>query len=304
MVEVAALSIDEARSQLDVIVSEAAEPQPGKDDLLAVYETLLAVTGADDGPARPLLDDAARFVSAAEPAVVESLPTRARVAMRLLRLGCADAAWPVLVDGGTGVVRQAFHATTSSGAQRADWPLPLLTAVEAPKIYAELPGFRDPRYAAPDVAYEIGAAIKLRCQLEEVIARRRPVLAGWAALDVLRTEPDEHVTVVAVCDGQEIRWPGARCRRADLVGGSRDTLRRRAWAGWRAELAPHDLAGDARWALWLEVGQQGVVRRARLGKSVGELADRAVGRPLSDRPLTKVIDGAGGWSLASGSAAL
>ena len=206
-------------------------------------------------------------LQSAEPAVVESLPTRARVVMRLLRRDYPDAAWAVLLDSATGVVSRAFHATTSSGAGRADWPLPLLTSIEPPNIYAELPGFRDPRYGAPDDAYDIGSAIKLRCHVDEVASGRRPMFAGWAALDVLQTDPTESIALVARHEGVEVSWRGDRHRRADQVGGSRDTLRRRAWSGWRVELDPADLSSEGRWTLWLEVGQGGITRRVRIGKS-------------------------------------
>lgn len=296
MAALAALSISEAISRLDAL-SAATPAPPLKDDLTAVFETLLATADGVVEPPRRLFEAAERLVSAAEPAVIESLPTRTRIVMRLLQLGLTDAAWAVLVDSATGVVSRAFHATTSSGANRTDWPLPLLTAIEPPDVYAELPGFRDPRYGVPDHAYDIGAAIKLRCHVEDVVPGRRPLFAGWAALDLLDTEPTESIAIVARHEGVELRWVGIRRRRADLLGGTRETLRRRAWAGWRVELDPAELSSAGRWTLWLEVGQKGVARRVRIGKSAGGLAERAVGTRLTRKPPVDLVQGNGGWSV-------
>ena len=269
-----------------------------KADLIAAFDSLLAATAGSDQVARHLLDPVGALARDAAPAVVESLPTRARVVMRLLREGFVDPAWLVLIDSATGVVDREFRATTSSGAARANWPLPILTSFEAPHVYAQLPGFRDPRYGAPDALYEIGAAMKLKCHVDDVVPGRRPVFAGWAALDVVDTEPDESVVLIARHEGVEVRWRGARHRRADQVGGARETLRRRAWSGWSAEISPADLTAAGRWTLWLEIGQQGLSRRVRIGRSASEIAARTVGSPLSQRPPVSLVQGDGGWSVS------
>jgi hypothetical protein len=266
-------------------------------DIGAVYQELLGATADADAPPYPLLTNAMALAGAADSSVIESQPPRARVALRLLRSGAADAAWSVLLDNATGVVPRVFRAGTSSGAERIEWVLPLLTSIEPPHVYADLPGFRDPRYGVSDADYDIGDAIRLRCKVDEVAAGSRPLLSGWAALDVLQTEPDEEVAVVAERGDLAIRWLGARHRRADLVGGSRDTLRRRAWAGWSVEVVPASLSDGGEWALWLELGHAGLTRRVRLGRSVAELAARAVGTTVCDRPRTDLVDAAGGWSL-------
>lgn len=267
-------------------------------EMAELYDALLAATADDDAPPTALLADARQAARAAEIDAVDALPHRARVVMRLLREGAEEVAWLVLVDNATGVVGRRFSAATSSGAERVDWPLPLLTKVEPPRVYADLPGFRDPRFDVPDAAYELGDAIKLRCHIDEVRPGPRPVLAGWAALDVLTTEPDDAVSVVAAHAGGEISWSGVRHRRADLVGGSRDLLRRRAWAGWSAELDPVALPSDGSdCELWLELTQAGLTRRARLGRPAGELALRLVGQQVCERPRTQLVGGPGGWSL-------
>jgi hypothetical protein len=297
MVEVAARSIAAASVELDRI-SASVGTALTRDDIDAAYDVLLGATSDAEGAPFPLLATATGLASEADVSVVESLPPRARVALRLLRAGAAEAAWAVLIDNSTGVVPRAFRASTSSGAERTEWALPLLTAIELPHVYADLPGFRDPRYAAPDAAYEIGDAIRLRGQVDEVAVGLRPRLSGWAALDVLQTEPDDAVAIIASREDLEVTWAGVRRRRADLVGGSRDTLRRRAWAGWSVELDPAMLSSvGGQWMLSLEVAHRGVVRRIRLGRSVAALAARAVGADICDRPRTQLIDGAGGWSL-------
>ncbi|MGN6474425.1 MAG: hypothetical protein ACTHK4_12365 [Mycobacteriales bacterium] len=300
MPELAPLTAAEATEQL-FAQADAVGSDVDKAALTAVHDIVRAVTGTTDEAPASLLDAAAEFASRAPSEAVESLPPRTRVAMRLLRAGAQHAAWAVATDNATGFVARSLGASTSSGADRTDWPLPLLTAVEPPRVFADLPGFRDPRYAVADELYEIGAALKLRCHVDEVADGRNPVLSGWAALDVLTTEPDEAVAIVAVQEGREVRWPGARLRRADLVGGNRDTIRRRAWAGWTVECRPAELGdGKGRWALSVEVTHRGLTRRARIGKSVGELAAAAVGRQLSDKPVTRLHAGSGGWAIGTG----
>jgi hypothetical protein len=254
----------------------------------------------DEEPAE-LLVRAAAIVEQAEVDVVESLSPRPRVVMRLLRAEATAAAWLVLIDNATGVVRRDFHASTSSGADRTEWPLPLITTVEPPSIYAELPAFRDPRFELADDLFEIGSAIRLRCHVDEVAAGRHPTISGWAALDHVTTDAEEEVAVVAAQDGREVRWRGTRVRRADLVGGNRETIRRRAWAGWAVECRPEELEQPAgRWSLSVEVTHRGLVRRSRIGKSVGELAMSVVGRPFSDKPSSRLLAGPGGWVISTG----
>lgn len=299
MVEIAALSAAAAAAELDRLAA-AAGTTLSKPEVEALYAVLLGSTAQAEAAPYPLLAAAVGLAGTAEHSHVEALPPRARVALRLLRTGNAEAAWAVLVDNATGVVPRVYRCATSSGAERTEWPLPLLTTVEPPWVYAELPGFRDPRYAVADSVYEIGDGIRLRAHVDEVVTGRHPRLAGWAALDVLQTEPDEVVAVIAVCGQDEVVWPGIRVRRADLVGGSRDTLRRRAWAGWTAELAPAVLTGSGERALFLELTHDGFTRRVRLGRSRSELAGHAVGSAICRRPHTTLAEVAGGWSLQLG----
>lgn len=300
MAELSPLTIDEATARLDALGS-AAGAAFDKTALLTLHDVLRAVTGTTDDQPATLLARAVALAASADAEIVESLAPRPRVVMRLLRAHAPEAAWLVVIDNATGAVGREFRASTSSGAGRTEWPLPLLTAIEPPNVYAELPTFRDPRYGLADELFEVASAIRLRCHVDEVEAGRQPVLSGWAALDHLTTDADELVVLVASLDGHEVRWPGVRVRRADLVGGNRETIRRRAWAGWSVECRLGELAeAPGRWSLSVEVAHGGLVRRARIGKSVGELAMSVVGRRLSDRPVSRLMAGAGGWLIATG----
>lgn len=298
MAELTPLSIDAAHAELEELAGATSELD--KMVLLSIHDLLRAATaGVVEAPS-DLLRRASDLVAEADGEVIESLAPRARVVMRLLRSGALAAAWVVVIDNATGSVRREFHASTSSGADRTEWALPLLTSVEPPNVYADLPAFRDPRYDLADELFEIGSAVRLRCHVDEVSSARHPGFAGWAAMDHLTTHADELVALVASQGDREVRWPGARIRRADLVGGSRDTLRRRAWAGWFVECHPEDLGEHSgRWALSIEVTHRDLVRRARIGKAAGELAARVVGRQLSDKPATRLLDGPGGWAIGA-----
>ncbi|HVT65580.1 MAG TPA: hypothetical protein VHD81_10535 [Mycobacteriales bacterium] len=294
------LSLDDARAQLDTLVGRHGTA-PDKTALLSLHDVLRAASGTVDQEPADLLAHAIEVVKQADAETVESLSPRPRVVMRLLRSEAPGAAWLVVVDNATGAVHRDFHASTSSGADRTEWTLPLITTVEPPSIFAELPAFRDPRFRLPDELFEIGSAVKLRCHVDEVACGRHPTISGWAALDHVTTHADEEVALVAVRDDREVRWPGVRVRRADLVGGNRETIRRRAWAGWAVECRPEELVEPAgRWSLSVEVTHRGLVRRSRIGKSVGELAMAVVGRPFSDKPGSRLLAGPGGWVISTG----
>jgi hypothetical protein len=178
--------------------------------------------------------------------------------------------------------------------------LPLLSVIEAGRVFADLPGFRDPRFGAADDCFDISAAVRLKAHVDDAVVSRALEVAGWASLDIVPTSPDEAVAVVAVDGDRECRWAAQRHRRPDLVTGTGEGLRRRAWAGWSAQLLPADL-GDhpAVWTLSLEVSHDGVARRTRLGTSVGELAARVAGRVLADGgPKVRLDARKAGWVLA------
>jgi hypothetical protein len=299
MAGLSALAIVDAQSlvgELAPVIAAGAEP----DQLKQLHEVLIRSAGSAVEMPAALLSAATAAIGDLPAELLERLPIRPRVALRLLRAGVPQAAWAVLSDNAVGVVDAPIRTTTSSGAPRTAWRLPLLTAIEAPTVYADLPGFRDPRWSPPDACYDIGAGIRLKAHLDEATLGRALEFGGWAALDVVASSPEEHVRVVAVCGDCEVGWPAKRHRRADLVGGTGDALRRRVWAGWSAsiELSDSGLTVGT-WMLWIEVEHFDVVRRTRLGTSVGDLATRTVGARYADRRKSVVVGSKkAGWQLA------
>jgi hypothetical protein len=303
------MSADDARAAIDALADELTAAT--RDDLIRLHDVLIQAAASEDRAPRPLLEAAATALASVDPRLVEPLPTRPRVVFRLLRTGQLDAAALVLADNAIGVVASSFRGATSSGAPRTGWRLPILTHIEAGRIFADLPGFRDPRFNAADECYEISAAIKLRAHLDEArITGRgsrlrarygsRLELSGWAAIDIVHSSPGEQVRVVATREGREVSWPAVRHRRADLVSGTGEGLRRRAWAGWSAELNTATLGiKPSSWNVSIEVEHDGLVRRTRLGLSVSELAARFANelwRPV--RPTVRIEARKGGWVFA------
>jgi hypothetical protein len=243
-----------------------------------LHRVLLRVTPSSSSAPISCLQLAASALDPLAEEFIDALPPRQRTVFRLLRAGSLPAAWEVLADNATGVVSEPFDASTATGAARTAWRLPLLTRIERGTVYAELPGFRDPRYDAPDDCYDITTAVGLKLHLDEINLTGDVIgLGGWAALDVLSASPEEHVTVFAARQGEEeIAVPARRVRRPDLVNGTGDGLSRRAWAGWSAhlDLADPRLAPGA-WGLSVQVDHHGVVRRSPVGRQVSDLARAA-----------------------------
>lgn len=202
----------------------------------------------------------------------EQLPIRALVVLRLLAAGSCEAAWALLLDNATGVVEQSFGQSTSSGARRTARRLPLTTRIEPPRVFAWLPGLRDPRHDAPEAAYDITDRVTLRTRLEEVWWDRRGlVLAGTAFLRYIAAGPDDMVEIVCTHgDGQQHVVAGERRRRPDHVRGVGGDLTRLAWAGWTAKLARADFPAAGDWQLALRLCESGITRSAELGGSLGD----------------------------------
>lgn len=287
-----------AAAELDALASTGPADVP-RQWLADLHAVLIRAVAADDDLPEELLRRAGELAGPVDADVVESLPNRARIALRLLRSGAWAPARLVLADNAVGVVDAAFAASTSSGAVRTGWRLPVLTVIESGTVYADLPGFRDPRFGVPDACYDISAAIRLRVHVDEAIVGARLRFAGWAALDVLRSAEGESVRVVASHADDEVGWPATRHRRGDLVGGLGEGLRRRVWAGWSASVDAEALVHrSGAWTLELELDHDGVVRRTRLGTSVGELAARLVGQTLrSGSPRVRLDARKGGWAF-------
>lgn len=273
------IAIADLSDAIAVVGAElAAESSHERSDVLkllrSLHDSLIRATRGVAAAPHAELRAAAQAVAPVAAETRDGLPPRLRTVYRLLHAGAFGAAWEVLVDNGTGVVEEGFDASTATGAARTSPRLPLLTRIEASTVYAELPGFRDPRYAAPDDCYDITTAVGLKCHLDEVVVTGSQLtVAGWAALDVVTTTEREHVAVVVTSGDRQLVWPARRMRRPDLVGGRGEALTRRAWAGFAAivDLATSSLS-SGEWALWIEVDHRGLVVRQPLGRSTADFA--------------------------------
>ena len=90
--------------------------------------------------------------------------------------GAAEAAWLVIVDNATGAVPSRVSSRDLVRSRSHGLAAAVADSVEPPNVYAELPGFRDPRFGLSDELFEIGGAIKLRCHVDEVAGGRRPMI--------------------------------------------------------------------------------------------------------------------------------
>jgi hypothetical protein len=280
------------------------EPPPDRSGLLRILRDLhlllVRVTPSSTSPPVDCLQAAAALAADVSDDIADALAPRPRTVCRLLRAGAWPAVWELLAENAVGVVEEDFTASTATGTPRATSRLPLLTRIEAPTVFAELPGFRDPRYDVPDACYDITGTISLRHGVDEVVIESAAlVLSGWAALDILATDPAEVVSLVAQRTDGEIAVAGRRIRRADLVTGRGEALTRRAWAGWSARL---DLA-DPRlrpgsWLLSLQLDHGGVRRKVPLGREATALAAAAVAASMPvGRRTFGVKTVAGQWQL-------
>lgn len=287
-------AVADIRAALATIDTNKAGSEAEIAELLRVLHGHLmrATRRAGEAPV-DILELAAEVARAAPPAATDSLRARARVVYRLLRADSVAAAWEVLIDNATGVVDEDFGASRATRAVRSAPRLPLLTRVEAGTVYADLPGFRDPRYGAPDACYDITDLAELKAQLDEIeIGRSAIAFGGWAAYDVLTASTEERVELVLTGVNTRIALPCRRVHRVDMVAGHNEVLRRRAWAGWATELELHDPrlhAGE--WLLSVAVDHEGLVGRSPIGRYVSDVA-RAVAASAQE------VDGLHvGWNI-------
>lgn len=235
-----------------------------------VHELLMRATADHDDPPPQLLNDVTHRLRDQD---LAGLQPRPLVALRLLAAGEIDAAWAVLQDNAVGNIDEDFHANTSAGARRTAWRLPLQTCVDPPSVFAWLPGFRDPRYDAPESAYDITDLVTVRARLDELRWDGDVLeLAGSAYLRHLPASSDDVVEVELVhADGGPPVVIGAqRVRRPDLVRGTGEQLTRLVWAGWSARIPMRELSRAGLWKPSLRVGADGFVRTHRLGPQRGD----------------------------------
>ncbi len=268
-------SLVELRAELASGATDGPREQRAR--LRELHQLLMRATALSARPPTASLALAAEVLRGADAATADDSGPRPRTVFRLLRAGLAEAAWAVLTDNATGVVEDPVRASTSSGAVRTAWRLPLLTRIEPPIVFADLPGFRDPRYGAPDHCYDITDRVRLRHHVDEILLDGGAVtFGGWAALDALVTDQDEQVRLIAASGDVDVVISGTRLRRPDLVNPTGVARNRRAWAGWSVPLEPDDprlVAGE--WALSLELEHAGVCRRVGIGDEVSGLARAA-----------------------------
>ncbi|MGI8761735.1 MAG: hypothetical protein ACR2LF_10680 [Jatrophihabitantaceae bacterium] len=274
-------SIGEAAGRLAEHASAAAAPGSGAQALhrmllAEVHDPVLRATaGAEAVPDRELGELGAALRACVPAGAEDRLDPRVRVLVRLLRRDAVAAAWALAQENASGVVEQRSAQSTLSGAARTSVRLPLLTLVEGNRVYAWLPGFRDPHWPVPDEVYDLTADVAARCGLDLARLRGEHVqLGGWAHLTVLAARADDAVSVALDGPGgARFDVPAQRVRRPDLVRGTGEALTRLAWAGWQAQvpIAPM-LATPGTWRVGVTVGHGEVVRTAQLGPRRGPLA--------------------------------
>ncbi|MGI8677842.1 MAG: hypothetical protein ACR2LX_03980 [Jatrophihabitans sp.] len=245
-----------------------------------VHEAAIHAVAADDAFPEEQLRELAAAVSASAPAGVEDgLAPRVGVFVRLLRHGALRPAWMLAEENSAGQVAPSRASSTHAGPARTGVRLPLVTVLEGGRVYAWLPGFRDPRWRVPDDVYDISEHVRLTVGLDEARIRGgRLELGGYAYLTQLAARADDHVVVVLrTGDATELAIPAERRRRSDLVKGTGEELTRLAWAGWSAavDLAPV-LAAAGTWTVRIRFARDGVERDAPLGIKRGPLSQQAL----------------------------
>jgi hypothetical protein len=224
----------------------------------ALHDALVRAASTSTEPPTASLQVAAGLLTDEVADKVSRTPPRERVALRLLANEMYGAAWQVLRD------------TAAAGAKKP----PLVTVIESPRVFADLPGFRDPRVNAAEGCYDITDAVTLAVRLDEVWLDGDVIqLGGSATPNPLATDSTDQVRLVLTWESSRVVIDGHRRRRPDLVKGTGAALTRRAWAGWSAAIPLSDpgLRG-AGWALSLEIEHRGIVREAPIGRDVSASA--------------------------------
>jgi hypothetical protein len=255
------------------------------DRLRAAHDRLvLATADHDTAPRRLLAAVAAELPDDGG----TSLRPRERVAIRLLRAGAFDAAWAVLRDNGVGVTTEELRANTSAGVRPTAWRLPLSTLVEPPRVFAWLPGFRDPRLTAPDEAYDVSDLVTVALRLDELWwDGPRLALAGSAYLRHLPAQPSDDVSLVLRHgSGAQVTVACERLRRPDLVTDGIDSVSRRAWTGWSARVDGRALRPSGLWKPSLRITTRGLERETRLAPGRGDAVPAASRQRVGTREAT------------------
>lgn len=226
-------------------------------ELATLYDVLVTDGGVHDEPPTALLAAIRQALESTEPEAWDSLNSRARTAYRLIVAGADLAAWDLLTEA-TRLARD--------GVERIE---PAYVFIDGARVFAWLPGFRDPRFDAPDDCYELTDDVKLRVRVDEAgLDANALTLAGTAYLSRgVRTGPDEQISVVLHRDGMpDVVVDGTRHRRPDLVSGNGIELTRRAWSGWSVSVSLAALpSGSGRWRISLAIAHGELHRGAAVG---------------------------------------
>lgn len=243
-----------------------------RDALAAAHDAAMRLALSESDP--QVLAPLARVVAVHAPAGAENgLPVRPRVFVRLLRCGALTPAHTLAHDDATGVVQAESTGIAWAGRSTHESGLGLPTVVEGARVYAWLPGFRDPRWGVPDEIYDVSRGVRLRARLQWVEAGASVVLGGSGYLSLLPAEPTDRLTLVCEVEGRaELRIPARRIRSTNFTSSRGAELTRLAWAGWSARVEAAALAGEpGPWRVSLELYRGALFRSAVLGADRGPL---------------------------------
>lgn len=260
---------EDAASRLDGHPGGRPDGDVVVESLSAVHDAVTQVAASAERATPGAFAGAAAAIRSLVPLGAEArLGIREAVLIALLRHGALEPAWTLAEDNASGVVRARARGITWAGGPQSHIRLPVPTLADGPRVYAWLPGFRDPRWQVPDSLYDITDRVEPRVTLSRLTVRSRHLdVAGAAWLTELTARRDDVVTVVlAGPGGSERQVVAERVRTPERVAESGPGLTRLAWAGWHAAV---DLAGlrsrPGTWSLAIQVAQGGLRRSGALG---------------------------------------
>jgi hypothetical protein len=273
-------------------LSAAPHSADRRRELSAIYDLLIGTGRA--APDLPLEVFAAlrNALGGADPRSWDGLNNRPRTTFRLIVAGEDEA---------------ALAATAESAAVAADATSkvePAFVYVDGGRAFVWLPGFRDPRFTAPDSCYDISEEVKLRATVDTAqLTRASLTLGGTAFLTrAVPTAAAEQVALVLRHTGlPDFVVAGQRHRRPDLVSGTGSELSRRAWSGWSVTIDLGGLPrGSGRWQLALAIDHDGLRRSVDLPDSASPLATQEGNIAVRRKRTTWHLDTAGSkWALVA-----
>lgn len=287
---------------VDAVAAARALPAPeqGKafERLLRIqaHDPVMALTVEHEQPVLAELAELAAVVREHVPQHAESkLAPRLRIFVALLRRDALEPAWTLAHDNASGVLRPTRAPSMWAGGSYVKSRSPLTTVIEDGRVYAWLPGFRDPRWHVPDDVYDIGTDVVLRSRLDLALTDDDALtLSGFGHLSWLDASEHDTVTIRFTNPGAASHTARAtRARRPDLVKPSGPDLTRLAWSGFTARTPLAPLAAvPGSWQVRIEVEQRGATRRGVLGRKRGSLASTELLAPVRETRDSTVEFGA------------